>query len=260
LARGDYDIAHSAVDNAVAMADAADENVLIVVGLDRGFNKLIVRPGIATYNDLRGKTLGVDALDTAFALVVYEMVKRKGLKRGDYKVQSVGATRFRLDALIEAKVDFAMLNLPFNLFAQRAGLAVLDDPMDVIGAYQATGGFVKRAWAERHRGVLVQYIAAYIEGLRWSMDPKNRSGVIELLKQRMDLAPDIAEQCFQQISDPKNGFARDAKLDLAGMTALLALRADFAGKPSAATMSSDRYIDEQYYRDALAALQPTAGS
>jgi ABC-type nitrate/sulfonate/bicarbonate transport system substrate-binding protein len=259
LALGEYDIAHSAVDNAVAMADNAGENVVIVVGLDHGFNKLIVRPGIASYDDLRGKTLGVDAPDTAFALVVYEMLKRKGLNRDDYKVQSVGATRFRLDALIAAKVDFAMLNLPFNLFAQRAGLAVLDSPMNVIGAYQSTGGFVKRTWAEQHRGVLVQYIAAYIEGLRWSMAPANRAAVIELMKRRMDLAADIAEQCFQQISDPKSGFAEDAKLDLVGMANLLALRVDFANKPSANTISSDRYTDEVYYRDALAALQPGAG-
>jgi ABC-type nitrate/sulfonate/bicarbonate transport system substrate-binding protein len=260
LASGEYDIAHSAVDNAVAMADIAGEDVVIVVGLDHGFNKLIVRPGITSYDDLRGKTLGVDAPDTAFALVVYEMLKRKGLKRDDYNVQSVGATRFRLDALIAAKVDFAILNLPFNLFAQRAGLAVLDNPTDVIGAYQSTGGFVKRAWAEQHRRVLVQYIAAYVEGLRWSMAPANRSAVIELIKQRLDLSSDIADQCYRQISDPKSGFARDAKLDLAGMATLLALRADFSGKPSASTMSSDRYIDETYYRDALAALQPTAGS
>jgi ABC-type nitrate/sulfonate/bicarbonate transport system substrate-binding protein len=255
LARGDYDIAHSAVDNAVAMTDLAGEHVAIVVGLDHGFNKLIVRPGIATYDDLRGKTFGVDAPDTAFALVVYDMLERNGLEPGDYQVKSVGATRFRLEALVAGDVDFAMLNLPFNLFAQRAGLAVLDDPMNVIGAYQSTGGFVKRAWAERHRDALVQYIAAYVEGLRWSLDPQNRAAAIELLKQRMELAPDIAEECFRQVSDAKTGFAKDAKLDRAGMTKLLELRANFAAAANAPAVSPDRYIDETYYRDALVALR-----
>lgn len=254
LACGEYDIAHSAVDNAVAMTDLAGEDVAIVVGLDHGFNKLIVRPGIATYKDLRGKTFGVDAPDTAFALVVYDMLKRKGLKQGDYNVKSVGATRFRLEALLAGSVDFAMLNLPFNLFAQREGLAVLDNPMDVIGAYQSTGGFVKRAWATQHHEVLVQYIAAYVEGLRWVMEPENRSAVIELIKQRMDLAPDIAGECFRQISERKTGFATDAKIDLAGMTKLLELRADFSGVAGTAKVSPDRYIDKSYYREALAAL------
>ena len=252
LARGEYDIAHSAVDNAVAMADLAREDVAIVVGLDHGFNKLVVRPDIVSYEDLRGKTLGVDALDTAFALVVYEMLERNGLKRSDYKVESVGATRFRLEALLAGKVDFAILNLPFNLFAQAAGLKVLDSPTDAIGAYQSTGGFVKRVWAEQHRATLVQYLAAYIEGLRWSMDPANRAAVIELLQRRLELAADIADQCYRQISDRNSGFAKDAKLDLAGMANLLGLRAKFAGQQAA---SPARYIDESYYREALVALR-----
>lgn len=251
LASGEYDIAHSAVDNAVAMVELARENVAIVVGLDHGFNKLMVRPGIARYDDLRGKTFGVDAPDTAFALIVYDSLKRKGIKPDDYRVKSIGATRFRLEALIAGEADFAMLNLPFNLFAQRAGMTVLDDSMTMIGAYQSTGGFVKRSWAEQHRESLIRYLAAYVEGLRWVMDPINRTAVIALLQQRMELAPDIAEECYRQVADAKTGFAKDAKIDRAGMTKLLELRADFAGTAAA---SPDRYVDESYYREALAAL------
>ena len=254
LASGEYDIAHSAIDNAVAMVEAAGEDVVIVTGLDNGFNKLIVQPSITSYEQLRGKTLGVDAPDTAFALVVYEMLKLKGLMPGDYKVQPIGATRFRLEALKEAKVDFAMLNLPFNIFAQRAGLAILDNPANVIGAYQSTGTFVKRAWAEKNRDTLTRYIAAYVEGLRWALDPANRASAIGLLQQRMELAPDIAEQCFVQITDAKNGFAADAKLDHAGMVKVLELRAKFAGESPAAIPSPARYIDESYYRNAVASL------
>src|SRR5665213_1501986 len=46
LASGEYDIAHSAVDNAVALVDLAGEDVAIVIGLDHGFNKLIEQPDI----------------------------------------------------------------------------------------------------------------------------------------------------------------------------------------------------------------------
>jgi hypothetical protein len=86
------------------------------------------------------------------------------------------------------------------------------------------------------------------------MDPANRPAVLALLKQRMELAPDIAEECLRQISDGKTGFAKDARIDLAGMTKLLELRASFAGAPDTAAVSPERYIEESYYRDALAAL------
>lgn len=252
LAKGLYDIAHAAIDNAVAMVDVAGEDIAIVIGLDQAFNKLVVRPEIASYEDLRGKILGVDAPDTAFALVVYDMLARKGLKPGDYEVLPIGATRFRLEALQAGEIDFAMLNLPFNLMAQRAGLAVLEDPAKVIGAYQSTGGFVQRAWARANRAMLCSYLAAYIEGLRWVLDPANRAQAIALLAQRMELTPEMAADCFAQMSDPALGFSVDAAIDHAGMKKVLALRAAFKGNENPA--SAELYVDESFYREALATL------
>jgi ABC-type nitrate/sulfonate/bicarbonate transport system substrate-binding protein len=255
LATGECSVAHSAVDNALAMADVAGIDVSIVVGLDHGFNKLIVQPAVSTYEDLRGKIFGVDAPDTAFALLFYEILRRKGLKKDeDYKVEVVGATRFRLEALKQKRVDFAVLNLPFNLLAQEAGLKVLDDPIDVIGPYQSTGGFVRRDWAESHRDTLTRYIAAYVEGLRWASDPANGKAAIALLERRMELAPDMAERCYQRVSDPKNGFASDAKIDRRGMEAVVQLRADFSRGLGAASPPLARYVDETFYNDALAIL------
>ncbi len=251
LARGDYDIAHGAVDNAVAMNDAG-EDIAIMVGLDHGFNKLVVRPNIRSFDDLRGKTLGVDAPDTAFALVVYELLEHKGLKRNEYRVEQVGATRFRLEALLAGRVDFTILNLPFNLFAQRDGCSVLADPVDVLGPYQSTGGFATRAWVQENRAAFVQYLAAYVEGLRWTMDAANRALVLALLRERLELSPDIAKECYRQVTDRARGFAKDAKIDLTGMTNLLALRGKFARKEIA---KPERYIDESYYQDALAAVE-----
>ncbi len=254
LANGAYEIAHSAIDNALAMVDAGVD-VAIVVGLDHGFNKLIVRPDISSYEDLRGKVFGVDALDTAFALLTYEMLRRKGLERDkDYKVQKVGATRFRLDAVKQGQVDFVMLNLPFNLFAQEAGLKVLDDPIAAIGPYQSTGGFVRRDWAERNRDILGRYIAAYVEGLRWVTARANRGAVLDLLRDRMELSPPIAEQCYQRVTDATGGFARDARIDPRGMDTVLKLRDDFSPLPGGEPRPMARYVDETFYDEALANL------
>lgn len=254
LAEGIYDIAHSAIDNAVSMVDAARQDVVIVVGLDRGFNKLVVRPEITGYEQLRGKTLGVDAPDTAFALIAYDMLRRKGLKPGDYKVKPVGATRFRLQALKDCTIDVSMLNLPFNLFAQQAGLRILDNPSDVINEYQSAGGFVRRTWGEENRDTLVRYLVGYIEGLRWSLQPENRDETIALLQVRMDLSRDVAEESFNQIADPARGFTTDARISHRGMRTVLELRARYTDATSDQIPAPDKYLDESYYRAALAML------
>ena len=254
LAEGVYDIAHSAIDNAVSMVDAAGQDVAIVIGLDRGFNKLIAQPEIASYEHLRGKTLGVDAPDTAFALIAYDMLRRKGLKPGDYNVKPIGATRFRLQALQDRSIDVSMLNLPFNLFAQQAGLKVLDNPNDVVDEYQSAGGFVRRAWGEANRDTLVRYLASYIDGLRWSLQPTNRDAAVALLQTRMEIARDVAEESFNQIADPQRGFTTDARLSHPGMATVLKLRAGYTGASLDSIPAPDKYLDESYYRAALAML------
>ena len=255
LASGDCDIAHSASDNSLAMVDAGVE-VALVVGLDNGFNKIVAVPGIETIDHLRGRTLGVDALDTAFALLVYEILRRKGLRHGlDYHVRSIGATRARLEAVQQGQVDFTILNLPFNLFAQQAGQKVLIDPIDAIGPYQGTGGFVRRDWVARHRHRLVHYLAAYVEGLRWVLEPGNRAGVIALLRQKMELSPEIAERCYGFACDPQRGFARDAKIDTLGLDCLLKLRDTYSPRPDGTPRRWDQYVDEGPYAEAIAMLK-----
>src|SRR5262245_6778936 len=54
LAKSEHQIAHAAVDNAVAMAELAGADVAIVTGGDDGFNRIFVQPEINAYAALRG--------------------------------------------------------------------------------------------------------------------------------------------------------------------------------------------------------------
>jgi ABC-type nitrate/sulfonate/bicarbonate transport system substrate-binding protein len=142
LAEGRYQIAHSAVDNAFALKDKANVDIAVVFGGDDSFNRLIVQPEIASLADLKGKTVAVDALNTAYAFQLYEMLRQKGLNKGDYEVKSVGGTSQRLEALTKDKTyAAAIMNPPFSIRAEKAGLKVLGTVADAIGAYQGSAGF-----------------------------------------------------------------------------------------------------------------------
>src|SRR6185295_172973 len=65
LASGEFQIAHSAVDNAVEMAK---HDVVIVTGGDSSMNEFFVQPEIQSIADLKGRTVIVDAPNTAYAL------------------------------------------------------------------------------------------------------------------------------------------------------------------------------------------------
>jgi NitT/TauT family transport system substrate-binding protein len=100
LAEGKFDIAHAAVDNAVAMVETAGRDTIIVMGGDASMNEFMVRPEINSIADIKGKVVAVDAPNTAYALVAKKILKNNGLIEGrDYTVRPVGGTLQRSQAI-----------------------------------------------------------------------------------------------------------------------------------------------------------------
>jgi ABC-type nitrate/sulfonate/bicarbonate transport system substrate-binding protein len=253
LADGRWQIIHTAVDNGVAMAETGKADIAIVTGGDNSFNHIIVQADINAAADLRGKTVIVDAPDTAYAFQLYEILKRAGLKKdSDYQVKVVGATFKRLDEMQTNKDSkAATLNPPFTYRAMKEGMRDLGSVAKLYGPYQATGTVVIRKWAQDNPATLVKYLKAYIQGLRWALDPKNKDEAIKLLADGLKLPPDIAEATYALAVDPKEGLARDARFDMNGFRNVLKLRADWTGKKPD---KPSKYIDMTWYNEALAGL------
>ena len=250
LAAGQFDIVHSAVDNALAMIDVAKHDVVITTGGDSGMNEFFVQPEIKSFADLRGRTLVVDAPDTAYALQAKKILLRHGLKDGaDYTVKPVGAGVYRFKAMAESKDNAAaILNLPFTVQAEQLGMKSLGRTIDLLGPYQAAGAFLMRSWAREHGVTLERYIATYIVALRWVRDPANRAENIALLTEKLKISSKEAERTYELLMDPAFGFTPDAKLDLEGFKNVLALRAEIEGGTPAAP---ERYLDLGYYERAM---------
>jgi len=109
IAEGRYHIAHSAIDNAFALKDKANVDIAVVLGGDDSFNRLVVQPEIKSLADIKGKTVAVDAVNTAYAFQLYEMLRQKGLNKGDYEVRPVGGTGQRLEAMTKDKTFAAAM-------------------------------------------------------------------------------------------------------------------------------------------------------
>ena len=154
LAAGTFDVVHSAVDNALAMIEVGKHDVVIVTGGDSGMNEFFVQAEINSFADLRGRTLVVDAPDTAYALLAKKILAQHGLKDGkDYTVKPVGAGVFRLKAMAESKDNTAaILNLPFTVQAEELGMKSLGRTIDLLGPYQAERRLPDARLGARARG------------------------------------------------------------------------------------------------------------
>jgi len=249
LAEGRYQIAHSAIDNAFALKDKANVDIAVVLGGDDSFNHLIVQPEIKSLADIKGKTVVVDAVNTAYAFQLYEMLRQKGLDKGDYEVKPVGGTAARLEAMTKDKAAIAaMMNPPFSIRAEKAGLKSIDTAAAALGAYQGSSAFVLRTWGAANADALTKYLQAYVEGLRWMLKPENKSEAVALLAERLKLPQDIAALAFDATL---KGFNPDGALNMEGVRNVLKLRAQFEGGTPAAP---EKYIDLSYYQKAMAGL------
>jgi ABC-type nitrate/sulfonate/bicarbonate transport system substrate-binding protein len=251
LANGTYDIAHTAVDNAIAMTELAGADVAVVMGGDSGFNCLVAQQGIRSVEQLRGRKVLVDAPNTAFALVLYKIMALHGIHRADYEIESVGATPLRLERMLADPVAAAsIMNLPFRVQAERLGLHVMGEATDFIGPYLSTSAFVMRAWTTVNGPLLTRYIRAYIRGLRWALDPANTEEAVRLLAARLRLPADVARDSLR-IASTSGGFARDAALDERGLENVLRLRADVERQWAGQAPPVSRYVDLVWYRRAM---------
>jgi ABC-type nitrate/sulfonate/bicarbonate transport system substrate-binding protein len=250
LANGSVDIVHSAVDNAVAMIDVAKVDIVIVSGGDSGTNEFYVQDAIKDFSDIRGKAIVVDATNTAYALQAKKILGQHGLREGtDYTLNPAGNGQRRLAALFDDNNNAgAILNLPYSLQAAAKGLRSLGRTTDMLGPYQAGGAFVRRAWARDHADTLENYLAAFVEALRWSLAPSNRAEAAAILVDKLKLPPDMAANSLALMAEPGFGFARDAAFDMAGFKNVLALRAEVEGGTPA---DPQRYIDLSYYNRAM---------
>jgi ABC-type nitrate/sulfonate/bicarbonate transport system substrate-binding protein len=250
-------MAYLAVDNAVAMVELAHQDVIIVMGGEGSQNELIAQPEIKSIKDLRGKIVIVDAPNTAYALQLKKILLLNGLQATkDYEIMPRGATPQRLIALREHKFDAAsMLGPPSSIIAKHEGFMSLGSVQETIGPYQAAGFFTERKWAQDHRELLTNFLAAVIESQRWLLAPANKNEVLTLMTKEAHLAPEVAAETYESSMTKPGGFAEDAAFDLAGFQNVLKLRAEIEGSWGGHPPAPEKYYDLSYYAAALSKLQ-----
>jgi ABC-type nitrate/sulfonate/bicarbonate transport system substrate-binding protein len=258
LMSGKYDLGTTAYDNVVAYQEGQGETELATqpdlfafMGGYSGSLRFVTQPDIKTYAALKGKTVGVDAATTGFAFILYKLAAMNGLSMSDYKVEKLGGTPARVQALMEGKIAGTMISSPSELLPESKGYTRLGDTTATFGPYQASIGVARRAWAEKHGEELVAFIRSYVAAMDWLQDPANRDEAVAIYMKHIPNAPKpAAQKAYETMFAPNEGFQKKAKLDLEGCRTVLKLRSEFA-KPQKNLTDPVKYIDESYYRKAL---------
>ena len=253
LAEEKFDVAHAAVDNAVALAEKNATDVVVIMGGEGSTNELIAQPTVHSIAELRGKTVIVDAPRTAYALQLRKILLLNQLEaERDYQSKAVGSTPLRLAALREhPEYAASILGPPTSLVAKHDGFLSLGTTETFLGPYQAIGGFTRRAWARQNHTLLVGYIAAYVEAQRWIQDPDHKGEVLTLLEREFKLSDALAIETYDAWIMAPQGLQRDSRIDLRGFQTVLNLRAELEHTWNGKVPAPEQYYDSTFYDAAL---------
>lgn len=252
LLDGTADIAHASFDDVVAGVEDAGADFVAFMGGDGGFQALFARPPAARPGDLRGRIVAVDDPETAYALVLRKILRLGGLTETEYVLRPVGSTARRFELMQQDPAIAAlMLSPPFSVLAEDLGWRRLGGTAELLGEYQGTVGFCRRAWLARNRDLLVRYLRGYLVGLRWVLDPANRAAVVQVVTAALRVPLPIAERA-SAAAFQDGGLAPDAAMDPAGMRGVLGIRAEIRGQWGGAPPPPEAYLDLGPYQEALA--------
>ncbi len=243
LVREEFQLIQTAPDNVINVDNnpiafgldlATAPHVIMLLGGSVGPLSMYAQRDITIFDHLRGSMLGVDNPTSGFALVLRDILSRKGLLlKRDYTFTVAGGTSNRLDALKRGSVAGTLLYAPFDEQATRAGFNQLATSSDYYPAYASLATAGVQTWIEQHTDEITSYITAYLKALRWIYDPAHANDVQAIMQNEPSLGLDasLAPSVYAAFVDPRAGFGQDAMLDDVGLQQVIDLRATYASSP-----------------------------
>ena len=247
VGQGSWQMVSTAFDNVLGWSGREGAEIIAIAQVGQGMTlPVYVRPEIKSWDDLRGKKLAVDAVDTAYALVLRRILLAHDLKmdRGDYELVALGATGLRLDSMTRGETFAGILNPPWDKQAEAAGHKRFADHREVLPDYPGGVFAVTRHWAAENRQTLVNFLRLWNDALRWCHNDQNHRAAVEIIAAEEKLDEAGAVRKLAQIP-------RDGWLNLPGLQTVLDLRVQFGLTPPMGR-ELESYFDASFYREALA--------
>ncbi|HET9296200.1 MAG TPA: ABC transporter substrate-binding protein [Candidatus Binatia bacterium] len=259
LISGKYDLIMNNADNVIAWAEGQGEDpqkndFVIFLGGSRGVNqKLIVGSGINDYGDLKGTIFAVDAPTTGYAIVGVYILKKHGLELSkDYTFKAFGNTTKRAEAMSRGEASAAMMSLADDEI-QKRGFKVLAKAEDYVQHYARGLGATRRDWANKNENLLVRFTRAMIRATDWVTESNHKDEVIAMLMPENRNNKPRAEAMYEESISPRFGFSPRSQIDMDGIQSVLQLR-EIAGLMKPPLPKPEKYVDERFYKKALASL------
>jgi ABC-type nitrate/sulfonate/bicarbonate transport system substrate-binding protein len=207
---------------------------------------------IRTFDDLRGKTIGVSSLDAGSSSLVMKLLTARGLEYPrDYKMMAVGPILTRWQMLQSGEIDAGLQGAPLNYMAVDQGFVSLCEPRDEVPYFQFTSLNVDRRWAAGNEGTIRKFMRAFVRAHQWFF--ANRDGSTSVAMRETGVSREYALRAWDEYTTDQI-FPRDGDASTAAVQALIEISSLIRAVPNRVKSSADGYINRNFIRAACQEL------
>ena len=235
--------------------EASERGLDLVVtgGIINGLTQFIIAAkNYRTYEDLRGATFGQSSLTGGIVTAFRAALSLKGLEYPrDYKIIVIaGGSSANLAAMQSGQIAATTVAVPLNFAAEEAGFNTIGRLIDAIPNFQVNSLVTKRSWAEKNRPVMVRFMKAMVQSLRWLHE--NRDAAVEFLSKEIQLKPAHALKGWEYYTQNRV-WPPDGDVTMEGMKYNIRFYADQTGAKGPLPEAS-KFVDRSYLQEALKEL------
>ena len=192
LASGGVPVVWAAPSSALNSSASGMKIGCFAAGNNRLARELIVRKGIESTEDLRGKSFGVQSIGGGAWLSTMVALDALGLDVDKYKLNMrvIGDTGTQTQALVSGNIDAAILPYSYADIAKRAGARSLADAGALKIVYQATVMCSLKDSNTVTPETTIALTKGLIESLIYILEPANKRDVAAVLKRNLRLGRD----------------------------------------------------------------------
>jgi ABC-type nitrate/sulfonate/bicarbonate transport system substrate-binding protein len=189
---------------------------------------LVAGPKIKSFAELKGRIVTEPRLGDILSLTARELLAQHDLSPPNVTVLEIAGSGPRVDCMLSGKCDAGTVDQPavYKLFD--AGFHILALHSEAGPPLLDVVDVVNRDWAAAHRGIVVKYLRASAEAMRFIHDPKNRDEVVKVAMAVTAQPEKQARQMLDYFWDAKyHVLPQDAEIDMNGLNATIALLAKY---------------------------------
>jgi ABC-type nitrate/sulfonate/bicarbonate transport system substrate-binding protein len=226
LLAGAVDLARSGTHFGLIAASRGGD-LKVVGGSTYGYAyQVIGQPQFKTLADLKGQKIAGASVASITTTIFKDVMQRQGIPPADYTILSLGGSGERFQAVASGQVAASLAEAPpFNFRSIDAGRKVLLNYSDEIKNLQYGSYFASNKSLTQMRPVLVRFMRAVGQAMRWLNDPANEKEAVRIMMERLKIDETIAARTFKFMVPENRSFRGESLVDPVGLNEMIRLLA-----------------------------------